>query len=240
MTIVPLGDSAVLARVVAPPEEAARVLRSWIHALDAQRLPGVLDLVPSYATLAIFYDPAYVARERPGSPFETVRHWAEERIRAAVRSDAQEPRTFMIPVCYGGEFGPDLPELAQRAGLAEDEFTARHAGVDYEVRAVGFTPGFPYLAGLPPELGAPRRATPRVSVPAGSVAIGGAQSGIYSLTTPGGWNVIGRTPWRLFAPEAHPPALLRIGDRVRFQPMPAEAFASLEAGPLGRNPEPLA
>ena len=131
-----------------------------------------------------------------------------------------------IPVSYGGEHGPDLQEVAQHCGLAVTEVMALHAKADYLVHAIGFAPGFPYLGGLPEKLHAPRRTTPRLSVPAGSVGIGGAQTGIYPLVTPAGWQIIGCTPLLLFRPNEAEPTLLRVGDRVKFRAITPEEFAA--------------
>jgi KipI family sensor histidine kinase inhibitor len=131
----------------------------------------------------------------------------------------REPRSFDIPVTYGGEDGLDLPEVARATGLSEDEVVAAHAESPYEVRFIGFSPGFPYLAGLPERLHTPRRAAPRGRVPAGSVAIAGAQAGIYPIRSPGGWNVIGRTEFVLFDLARGAGATLAAGDRVRFLPV---------------------
>ncbi len=130
----------------------------------------------------------------------------------------------VIPVMYGGEGGPDLLDVARATGLAPAEVVTHHAAASYQVGAIGFSPGFAFLIGLPPALTTPRRTTPRTRVPAGSVGIGGAQTGIYSLPTPGGWNLIGQTTVRLFDPEREPPSLLRAGDRVRFEPVSADQF----------------
>ncbi|MDE3084544.1 MAG: 5-oxoprolinase subunit PxpB, partial [Verrucomicrobiota bacterium] len=139
-------------------------------------------------------------------------------------------REIILQVCYGGEFGPDLGEVATHAGIGESEVIALHSGARYRVHVVGFSPGFPYLAGLPVKLHTPRRTTPRTRVPAGSVGIGGAQTGVYPLATPGGWNLIGRTPLRLFRLEKEgEPTLLRPGDCVRFQPISAEEFAAISS-----------
>lgn len=132
-----------------------------------------------------------------------------------------------IPVCYGGEYGPDLDALAEHARLSRDEVIGRHVAAGYTVAMLGFAPGFPYLLGLDPALHVPRRADPRTRVPAGSVAIGGAQTGIYPRELPGGWNLIGRTPLVLFDPDRDPPCLLAPGDRVRFCAISAEEFAAL-------------
>ncbi len=124
---------------------------------------------------------------------------------------------WKIPVCYEADLGPDLPVVAGRSGLSIEQVIERHAGAIYRVHCLGFTPGFPFLGGLPPELATPRRAEPRRAVPAGSVGIGGSQTGIYPIASPGGWNLIGRTPLRLFEADAPEPARLRPGDRVRFR-----------------------
>jgi KipI family sensor histidine kinase inhibitor len=130
-------------------------------------------------------------------------------------------------VCYGGESGPDLDAVAEHAGLSRDDVIARHAAAEYTVAMLGFAPGFPYLLGLDRALQVPRRPSPRTRVPAGSVAIGGAQTGIYPRELPGGWHLIGRTPLVLFDPAREPPCLLAPGDRVRFREIEAGEFARL-------------
>jgi KipI family sensor histidine kinase inhibitor len=132
-----------------------------------------------------------------------------------------------IPVCYGGECGPDIAAVAEHAGLLRDAVIARHTAAEYTVAMLGFAPGFPYLLGLDPSLQMPRRATPRTRVPAGSVAIGGAQTGIYPRELPGGWHLIGRTPLVLFDPQRELPCLLAPGDRVRFHAIEADEFGRL-------------
>jgi KipI family sensor histidine kinase inhibitor len=131
----------------------------------------------------------------------------------------REPRLVEIPVRYGGESGPDLADVARHAGLSEERVVELHSAGEYLVYFVGFATCFPYLGGLPPELATPRLAAPRKYVPAGSVAIGGSQAGIYPLGSPGGWRLIGRTPLQLFDPAVSPPPLLRMGDRVHFVPV---------------------
>lgn len=141
---------------------------------------------------------------------------------AASSAAAEEgSRLVEIPVCYGGAFGPDLAACAARSGMAEAEFIAAHASIDYKVALIGFMPGFPYLTGLPQALAQPRRPSPRSRVPAGSVGIAGGQTGIYPLASPGGWQLIGRTPLRLFDPGRGEPSLLRAGDALRFVAVPA-------------------
>ena len=186
------------------------------HALEGER--GVLNLHPAFASVLIDFDP----RLHSHADIEAL---ARERMEAA-RDEARVARVVEIPVCYGGEFGPDLEDVAHHAGLTPERVVELHAAADYQVYFVGFATCFPYLGGLPPELATPRLSAPRKHVAAGSVAIGGSQAGIYPLASPGGWRIVGRTPLRLFDPQASPPPLLRMGDRVRFTPVPTmqEAF----------------
>lgn len=190
-------------------------------ALEAASLPGVVDLIPSYTTLVVILDPGLAA---PSRIVAAVRHeWA--RIMAAP-VDSGAGREVTIPVRYGNDDGPDLLDVARATGLDPQEVIRRHAGAAYQVGAIGFAPGFAFLIGLPPDLAVARRATPRTAVPPGSVGIGGRQTGIYSLETPGGWSLIGRTPLRMFDPDREPPSLLQAGDTVRFESMTAS-----DAGP---------
>ncbi|MBX6395501.1 MAG: 5-oxoprolinase subunit PxpB, partial [Alicyclobacillaceae bacterium] len=133
-------------------------------------------------------------------------------------------RLVEIPVCYGGEFGPDLAYVADYHGLTPERVIEIHSSTEYRVYMIGFAPGFPYLGGLSPELATPRKTSPRLTIPAGSVGIAGNQTGVYSVSTPGGWQIIGRTPLVLFRPDLHPPSLLKAGDRVRFYPISREEF----------------
>ena len=172
---------------------------------------GLLDAIPGARTLFVVFDPR---AERRGSVLARLRRLAREREPAP-----PESRRFRIPVAYGGESGPDLPSLARELGISPEEVARRHTAAEYTVAFLGFSPGFAYLAGLPAELAVPRRTSPRPRVPAGSVAIGGAYTAIYPEETPGGWTLIGRSPVHLFDAGARPPALLRPGDRVSFEPI---------------------
>jgi KipI family sensor histidine kinase inhibitor len=220
-------------------DATARRVAGLVSALAAD-LPGyVADLVPAFTTVAVFYEPLTVPTSRSfPSPQAVVERWIREAAERATSMDAPLGREIVLPVCYGGEFGPDLESVAAQCGLDRDEVIRRHAAGSYSVRAVGFTPGFAYLAGLPVELHTPRRTTPRVSVPVGSVGIGGAQTGVYPLASPGGWNLIGRTPRRLFDVASEPPNWLRSGDRVRFKPISADEFAALDE-PASRPVAPV-
>jgi KipI family sensor histidine kinase inhibitor len=184
-------------------EAVARTTR----ALEGVR--GLRNLHPGYASVLVDFDPRLLTHRQ-----------AEELIRRTLdahRADAPpEPRHVEVPVVYGGEHGPDLEDVARHTGMSAERVVELHGAAEYFVYFVGFSTCFPYLGGLPPELATPRLSAPRKHVPVGSVAIGGAQAGIYPLASPGGWRLIGRTPLRLFDPGAVPPPLLRIGDRVRF------------------------
>ncbi len=184
----------------------------------------VLEVVPTYRSLFVAFDPLRVPRERLVRRIEALL----ERMPAG---PAPRPpgRTVRIPVCYGGELGPDLDEVARRAGLAPEEVVEIHASADYRVYMLGFTPGFPYLGGMSPRIATPRLERPRTRIPGGSVAIGGEQTGIYPVDSPGGWRIIGRTPLRLFDPSSPEPFLVAAGDRVRFEPIGTEAFREAEA-----------
>lgn len=222
MTLLPLGDSAISIVLGDRIDDtmAARV-RALVSELERHPLRGLVDIVPAFASVTVFYDIAQIASlERLRADLAAL----TARAGTAVVSSAG--RRFELPVVYGGEYGPDLEALAAQTGIPAAEVIALHTQPDYLVHAIGFTPGFPYLGGLPPQLRAPRRITPRPQVAAGSVAIGGAQTGVYPLASPGGWNIIGRTPVRLFDPARSEPALLRPGDRVKFRAMPEPEFAA--------------
>src|SRR5438477_5234695 len=231
MKIEPLGDSALIVRVVdefaREPEASLSAVLAAFRALEAASIPGVIELAPAYTTVAAFFDPVRIVPDETGpTPFESLRLRIESvlKTRSANRESKNESAVMEVPVCYDGEFAPDLAEVARHAGLSEGEVVRRHSSASYRVHCVGFTPGFPFLGGLPAELTTPRRATPRKEIPAGAVAIGGAQTGIYPRKSPGGWNLIGRTPLRLFDVLRDPPALFQAGDHVRFQKISREEF----------------
>jgi inhibitor of KinA len=189
--------------------------------------PGILNLHPAFASVLIDFDP----RRWTHSAVEDL---VSKRLALPESTRATEARTIEIPVRYGGEFGPDLEDVARHTGLAPAEVIRLHSGGSYLVYFLGFSPGFPYLGGMPPELATPRLAAPRKRVPAGSVCIGGSQTGVYPVESPGGWRIIGRTALRLFDPQAVPPALLRAGDSVRFIPQaPLSTQSAHNAAPRG-------
>lgn len=229
-----LGEDALLLRVGEGVDVAvnARVHRLVVR-LTAARIHGIRETAPAYASvllrleLAVCLDPTAFA-----ACVAQVRAILDD-LRQADDSDhatADMPQAeVIIPVAYGGVHGPDLEALAAHAGLEVDAVVACHSGARYRVAMLGFAPGFSYLLGLPEALQMPRRSDPRLRVPPGSVAIGGVQTGIYPAQLPGGWNLIGRTPLRLFDPARNPPCLLAAGQAVRFQAIDGDEFARLEA-----------
>ena len=231
MELVPLGDSALLIQLgEAIGEETHARVRAVVAELERARLDGVVELVPAFTSVAVYYDPVRAA-ERGAAVYERLRRAIGAAL-ARVRVEALVPGPLVeIPVCYGGTFGPDLQALAERAGLSAEAFAAEHAAQGYGVSMIGFAPGFMYLGGLPERLHAARHSTPRALVPAGSVGIAGAQTGIYPSDSPGGWQLIGRTPRRLFNPDAAQPTLVRLGDRVRFRAISEQEFAAWEEPP---------
>jgi len=190
--------------------------------LRESRTNGVLDVIPTYTTLALHYDPAAVGAGTP--PYEALVETIDTWLKTQTTATPPVGRLVDIPVCYGGALGEDLEALAQSHNFSAEEVVAIHSGATYHVHMLGFVPGFAYLGGLDARLATPRRDTPRPRVPAGSVAIGGDQTGVYPLDTPGGWHIIGRTPLRLFRSDAMPPSLLNAGDTVRFVPISAQEF----------------
>jgi KipI family sensor histidine kinase inhibitor len=223
MTLKPLGDSAWLVEFPGLTGEAAlaRVM-GLVDALEMNRPAGVLDVVPSFDSLAVHFT---------GGDGLDVLDWIQS---VTVVDRLPEGGEIQIPVCYGGEHGPDLEEVARETGLSTEQVIALHSSAIYTVAAVGFSPGFPYLLGLPERLRLPRRATPRLAVPAGSVAVAGGQAGIYPFTSPGGWQVLGRTAVGLFDLTLERPALLRSGDRVRF--VPVDELTTMEKIPPAAQP----
>jgi len=234
LALAPLGDRALTITLgTAIDEPTHRRVRAAVARLEASAIPGVIDVVGAFASVTVHYDPARVppldapAHDEP-SPRARIAHRIARALADLDDAQLPEPRVIDIPVCYGGDLGPDLDDVARAHGLSTDEVVCLHAAGDYLVHMIGFAPGFPYLGGLDARLTTPRRATPRTRVPAGSVGIGGSQTGIYSIDSPGGWHIIGRTPLRLFDPAHEPATLLRAGDRLRFQPISRDELHAME------------
>jgi len=226
----PLGDHAIVITVGDAIDEAThRLVRAVSARLDETHIPGLVDQVPAFASVVAHYDPAAVAGDAHRVPYDRMVEALETAFAGLEHQRPQPARLVEIPVCYGGELGPDLTEVAERTGLAPNEVVAIHTAGDYLVYMVGFMPGFAYLGGLDARIATPRRQSPRTAVPAGTVGIGGQQTGVYPLVSPGGWNLIGRTPLRVFDMSRDEPALLAAGDRVRFRAITLEEFRSWPA-----------
>ena len=219
MKIDALGDSALIINLADEISDSTRLLARVLSAaetIEGAKLPGVVDVTSSYESVAVFFDLIYVEPD------------IVDKIRAliapaGVRVSGKKQRVE-IPVCYDEEFALDLDRVANHTSLTPDAIIALHSSAEYTVACIGFVPGFPFLAGLSEKLRVPRLESPRTKVPAGSVAIANAQAGIYPFESPGGWNVIGRTPLRLFDAKAQSPALLHAGDRVRFRRITRQEF----------------
>jgi KipI family sensor histidine kinase inhibitor len=218
---LPAGDSALLIEF---GDEVDQALNARVHALaralGARPYAGLGEAVPTYRSLLLHYDAVRLA-------YDQVVLLARDALSRADRADRSLSRVVDVPTCYGADCGPDLEHVALHSGMSQQDVIDLHSSTLYPVYMLGFSPGFPYLGGLAPAIATPRLASPRTRVPAGSVGIAGTQTGIYPIATPGGWQIIGRTPLRLFDPRRDTPALLQPGDRVRFVPIDPRRFEAL-------------
>ena len=215
--LLPCGDQALVVEfgdAISP--EINRRVHDLAHAIETAGVRGVYDLVPTYRSLLVYYNPVRTSWPELEDSLRSLLTDTGDRVTST-------PRVVLLPTLYGGEYGPDLEFVAENAGLTTDEVVEIHSGSDYLVYMMGFSPGFPYLGGLAERLATPRLATPRLEIPAGSVGIAESQTGVYPVASPGGWQLIGRTPLRLFDETAEQPALLRAGDYIRFVPLETEA-----------------
>lgn len=221
---IPLGDQAVHLIIgdQINPKTHQKVMQIS-HLLKKHPLPGITEWVPTYQAITLFYRPELITYDQLVTKLNK---WLQQ---ITIQLPKLQTRRIDIPVLYGEPYGPDLDHVAQVNQLAPEEVIAIHTQPTYLVYMIGFTPGFPYLGGLSPQIATPRKKNPRQQVPAGSVGIADQQTGIYSLSTPGGWNLIGRTPIRLFDPQRQPAALLTTGDQIRFVPIHAEEYEEIEA-----------
>jgi len=236
MEITPLGDSALIVRVrdqfQDAPEQTLDQVLAAMHRIERAQVPGIIELAPAYTTVAVYFDPIRVIDS--GADPDGVVDWLTKKLKDALGVSRRrwrgraDRRSMEIPICWDTEFALDLEQVAHRARLSPAEVSDLYCAGTYRVGCIGFTPGFPFLVGLPQKLATPRRSTLRKEVPAGSVAIGGQQTGIYPLRSPGGWNVIGRTPLRLFDPQNSPPTLLAVGDRIHFRSITRDEFEKLK------------
>ena len=219
---LPAGDKALSIELgdAISPEISARV-RALLLAIQKQNIPGVVELVPSYRSILAYYDPLQVSLPELEELLRSLEESSEEATVTA-------PKVVELPTVYGGDYGPDLGHVAESNDLTSAEVIRIHSGTDYLIYMMGFAPGFPYLGGLSERIATPRLQTPRTSVPAGSVGIAERQTGVYPNAGPGGWQLIGRTPVRIFDPQREPPVLLEAGDYLRFVPVTVDTYRGLE------------
>lgn len=216
------GDSSIL--VVFGDEispEINRKITATVQMMRAQHIEGVVDVIPAFCSLLINYDPRVIT-------FEKMKKRMEHLLQFDAEMEKETKRVFQIPVCYGGNYGPDIQNIADHAGMTEEEVIALHSSKDYLIYMLGFLPGFCYLGGLDERLHTPRLASPRIRIPAGSVGIGGSQTGIYPLDSPGGWQLMGMTPIRTYDPGRENPILLEAGDYIRFVPIDEEEYQRIK------------
>lgn len=211
--ILTAGDSSLLVefgKEISP--EINRRIAATVQLMREQQIEGVVDVIPAFCSLLVNYDPRVIR-------YEKMKQRMEDLVRVDIRTGESVRRIFEIPVVYGGEYGPDLGAIAEHAGLSEEEVVRIHSSRDYLIYMLGFLPGFCYLGGLDERIHTPRLASPRLKIRAGSVGIGGSQTGIYPLDSPGGWQLMGMTPVKTYDPNREVPILVEAGDYIRFVPV---------------------
>lgn len=218
------GDCAVTVAFAQEISEATnRKIRYLAAKIEGAGLRGVRETVPTFCSLTVYYDPLVLPRKRLEK--QILRLLASYR-----ESGPAGKRVFRIPVCYEGEYAPDMAEVCRLTGLTKEQVISLHSSVDYLIYMLGFLPGFPYLGGMAEALAVPRLDSPRTAIPPGAVGIGGKQTGIYPLASPGGWRLIGRTPVKLYDPQRQEPILYRAGDYIRFYPISPAEFSQIPTG----------
>jgi len=223
LKILPAGDMALVAdfgNEIGPENnESVKRLSDSLRKSD---LPGIITMVPTYRSLLIYYEPSMVTYEELSTKVRSLSEHESGR-------DADEKKKVLhIPVCYGNDYGEDLGDMEKLTGLSKKDIIDIHSGPEYRIYMLGFLPGFVYLGGLDERIHAARLASPRVKIPKGSVAIGGAQTGVYPVEAPGGWRLIGRTPVMFYDPEAEKPILCHAGEFVKFEPVSEEEYKAIE------------
>lgn len=220
--IQPLSDTSIIITFGNEIDEKIHLqVQSLSKYLEQNPFKGFVEYVSAFTSVTVFYDPLEVLEgsNNEHTPYQIVHQTITSALGKLQTEVGHSSRKIDIPVCYGGEFGEDLEVVADHNNLTTDQVIEIHSSGDYLVYMIGFAPGFPYLGGMSKSIATPRRSNPRTSIPKGSVGIAGEQTGVYSLDTPGGWQIIGKTPLDLFRPEDDTPSLLQPGDRVQFKPI---------------------
>ncbi len=233
-TLRPVGDHAVAIQLGnSIKQETHELVKAVTNFLENQTIDWLVELIPAFTTVTLYYDPIKIMTSNKPfqntSPYSIVCSEIEHILSQLTTGEQSQSRIIDIPVCYGGEFGPDLEEVANQNGMSSDKVIQTHSNGEYLVYMIGFAPGFPYIGGMSSDIATPRRESPRLKIPAGTVGIAGEQTGVYPIETPGGWQLIGRTPLKLFKPENdQAPSLLKAGDQIRFKPISLEEYKALE------------
>ena len=221
--ILTAGDSSLLIEFgneISP--EINRRIAAVVELMREQHIEGVVDVIPAFCSLLVNYDPRVAG-------YEKMKKRLEGLVRVDIKVGQVKRKIFEIPVLYGGEYGPDLASIAEHAGISQDEVIAIHSSRDYLIYMLGFLPGFCYLGGLDERIHTPRLSNPRLRIRAGSVGIGGSQTGIYPLDSPGGWQLMGMTPVKTYDPEREIPILVEAGNYIRFVPIDEEQYKQIQA-----------
>ena len=220
--ILTAGDASLLIQFgneISP--EINSKITSTVKLMKEQHIEGVVDIIPAFCSLLINYDPRVIS-------YSEITKRMKRLLKIEIKADEMVKKVIEIPVCYGGEYGPDLKTIAENAGLTEEEVIEIHASKDYLIYMLGFLPGFCYLGGLDERIHTPRLANPRLKINAGSVGIGGSQTGIYPVESPGGWQLMGMTPVKTYDPKREEPILLSAGEYIRFVPVSEEEYLRIK------------
>lgn len=222
INILTAGDSSLLiefGKEISP--EINRKIKATVQLMKEQHIEGVVDVIPAFCSLLINYDPRVIS-------YDEMKERMQNLVKVDAKSSEEKKKIYEIPVCYGGEYGPDIENIAANAGLSVEDVIRIHSSRDYLIYMLGFLPGFCYLGGLDERIHTPRLANPRIKINAGSVGIGGSQTGIYPLDSPGGWQLMGMTPVKTYDPDREVPILVEAGDYIRFVPIDEEEYKRIK------------